>query len=124
MNSMAWRRGCPAALRHSLPETRPDARTVCAVYRSGTVVGTRERRRSLPASVARFRPGTGAGGACRDASPGQRQVARALAGAFGTPKEDLEQLALANEKVKVFTDGKQIVKIIVVPDKLVNIVVR
>ncbi|MFL6414266.1 MAG: leucine--tRNA ligase [Bryobacteraceae bacterium] len=44
--------------------------------------------------------------------------------AFGTPKEDLEKLALANEKVKVFTDGKQIVKIIVVPEKLVNIVVR
>ncbi len=44
--------------------------------------------------------------------------------AFGTPKEDLEKLALANEKVKVFTDGKQIVKIIVVSDKLINIVVR
>ena len=44
--------------------------------------------------------------------------------AFGTAKEDLEKLALANEKVKVFTDGKQILKIIVVSDKLINIVVR
>ena len=44
--------------------------------------------------------------------------------AFGTAKEELEKLALANEKVKVFTDGKQIVKIIVVSDKLINIVVR
>jgi leucyl-tRNA synthetase len=44
--------------------------------------------------------------------------------AFGTAKEDLEKLALANEKVKVFTDGKQIIKIIVVSDKLINIVVR
>jgi leucyl-tRNA synthetase len=44
--------------------------------------------------------------------------------AFGTGKEELEKLALANEKVKVFTDGKQIVKIIVVSDKLINIVVR
>jgi leucyl-tRNA synthetase len=44
--------------------------------------------------------------------------------AFGTAKEELEKLALANEKVKVFTEGKQIVKIIVVSDKLINIVVR
>jgi len=43
---------------------------------------------------------------------------------FGTPKDDLEKLALANEKVKVFTHGKQVVKIIVVADKLINIVVR
>ena len=42
----------------------------------------------------------------------------------GMHLEDLEQLALTNEKAKVFIDGKQVVKIIVVPDKLVNIVVR
>jgi leucyl-tRNA synthetase len=33
-------------------------------------------------------------------------------------------MALANEKVKEYTDGKQIVKIIVVPNRLVNIVVK
>ena len=44
--------------------------------------------------------------------------------AFGTPKEDLERLALADPRVKAFTDGKQIVKTVVVPDKLVNIVVK
>jgi leucyl-tRNA synthetase len=43
---------------------------------------------------------------------------------FGTPKEDLEARALADEKVKPFLDGKQVVKIVTVPDKLVNIVVR
>jgi leucyl-tRNA synthetase len=43
---------------------------------------------------------------------------------FGTPKEELEARALADEKVKPFLEGKQIVKIITVPDKLVNIVVR
>jgi leucyl-tRNA synthetase len=42
----------------------------------------------------------------------------------GTGKEELERLALANEKVKTFLDGKQIVKAVVVADRLVNIVVR
>ena len=44
--------------------------------------------------------------------------------AFGTPKEKLESRALADEKVKPFVDGKQVVRIITVPDKLVNIVVK
>ena len=44
--------------------------------------------------------------------------------AFGTPKQELEARALADEKVKPFTEGKQVVKIITVPDKLVNIVVK
>jgi len=43
---------------------------------------------------------------------------------FGTAKEDLEQVALAEEKVRGFVEGKQIVRTVVVPDKLVNIVVR
>ena len=43
---------------------------------------------------------------------------------FGTPKEELEALREADEKVKPFLDGKQVVKIVVVPDKLVNIVVK
>ncbi|HXB67408.1 MAG TPA: leucine--tRNA ligase [Candidatus Acidoferrales bacterium] len=47
-----------------------------------------------------------------------------FAAAFGTPKEELEARALADEKVKPFLEGKQIVKLITVPDKLVNIVVK
>ena len=39
-------------------------------------------------------------------------------------KEDLEALALASEKVKKFTDGHEIVKIIVVPKKIINIVIK
>jgi len=39
-------------------------------------------------------------------------------------KEDLEKLALASEKVKKFTDGHEIVKIIVVPKKIINIVIK
>ena len=43
---------------------------------------------------------------------------------FGTQKDELESLALANDKVQSFVQGKQIIKIVVVPDRLVNIVVR
>ncbi|MBR1908493.1 leucine--tRNA ligase [bacterium] len=39
-------------------------------------------------------------------------------------KEEMEQTALASEKVKEYTNGKTIVKTIVVPKKLVNIVVK
>ena len=41
----------------------------------------------------------------------------------GSSKEDLENAALQNENVKKFIEGKEIKKIILVPDKLVNIVV-
>jgi leucyl-tRNA synthetase len=43
---------------------------------------------------------------------------------FGTPKEELERLALALDKVQPFISGKDVVRVVVVPDKLVNIVVR
>ena len=41
-----------------------------------------------------------------------------------TSQEDLKAAALANTKVKEYTDGKKIVKIVVVPNRLVNIVVK
>ena len=44
--------------------------------------------------------------------------------AFGTAREALEKHAMADTKVRSFLDGKQVVKVIVVPDKLVNIVVK
>ncbi len=39
-------------------------------------------------------------------------------------KEEMEQTALASERIKEYTNGKTIVKVIVVPKKLVNIVVK
>ncbi len=39
-------------------------------------------------------------------------------------REELEKLALANEKIQVEIAGKQVIKVIVVPNKLVNIVVK
>jgi leucyl-tRNA synthetase len=43
---------------------------------------------------------------------------------FGTPKEEMEARAQADEKVRAFLEGKQVVRIISVADKLVNIVVK
>jgi leucyl-tRNA synthetase len=43
---------------------------------------------------------------------------------FGTACKDLETLAVADEKMKPLLAGKTIAKIICVPDKLVNLVVR
>ena len=41
-----------------------------------------------------------------------------------TSEEEMKSFALEIENVKTFTDGKEIVKVIVVPKKLVNIVVK
>ena len=43
---------------------------------------------------------------------------------IGISKDDAEKLALESEKAKKFIDGKEIVKVIVVPNKLVNVVVK
>jgi len=42
----------------------------------------------------------------------------------GAPREELEQLALGTRGVQAHVDGHEVVKVIVVPDKLVNVVVR
>jgi len=42
----------------------------------------------------------------------------------GVSGEELEKTALALQSLKKWIDGKTIVKVIVVPDKIVNIVVR
>ena len=42
----------------------------------------------------------------------------------GTSKDELEKIGAENEKIKALTEGKQIVKVIAVPNKLVNVVVK
>ena len=42
----------------------------------------------------------------------------------GTPREEIEQAAFASERVRQWTDGKESVRNIFVPDKLLNIVVK
>ncbi len=41
-----------------------------------------------------------------------------------TPEAELRDAALADEKVRSFTEGHEIIKVIIVPQRLVNIVVR
>jgi leucyl-tRNA synthetase len=43
--------------------------------------------------------------------------------AKGLPKDEMEALALGSEKVQRFIDGAAVRKVIVVPDRLVNIVI-
>jgi len=42
----------------------------------------------------------------------------------GAPREELERLCLAARGVQTHLDGHEIAKVIVVPDKLVNVVAR
>ena len=44
--------------------------------------------------------------------------------AAGTAKDELQKIALSTDGAKKYCDGKEIVKIVVVPEKLVNIVVK
>jgi len=43
---------------------------------------------------------------------------------INSAKEELEQIALDNPKIMALTDGREIVKIVVVPNKLINIVIK
>jgi leucyl-tRNA synthetase len=47
-----------------------------------------------------------------------------LLAAPDTAKEELERAALADEKVREYAAGKQIAKVIVVPNRLVNVVIK
>jgi leucyl-tRNA synthetase len=41
-----------------------------------------------------------------------------------TSKEEMEKLAFSLENVKNYTDNKEVVKVVTIPKKLVNIVVK
>ncbi|MFL6207831.1 MAG: leucine--tRNA ligase [Pyrinomonadaceae bacterium] len=41
-----------------------------------------------------------------------------------TPEDELRAAAVADEKVRAYTDGHEIIKVIVVPNRLVNIVIK
>ena len=42
----------------------------------------------------------------------------------GLPQQEIETMAMNQEKVKIRMEGKTLIKVIVVPDKIVNIVAR
>ena len=60
----------------------------------------------------------------RDRRAGQRQAARPRAGAGDAPRDELEALARERPNVQTHLDGHEVVKVVVVPGKLVNFVVR
>ncbi|MDO4546013.1 MAG: leucyl-tRNA synthetase, partial [Bacillota bacterium] len=39
-------------------------------------------------------------------------------------KDEMEKTVMENEKIKGLTEGKNVVKVIAVPNKLINIVVK
>ena len=43
---------------------------------------------------------------------------------INTSKEDLEKEALSRENIKKWTEGKEIVKVIVIPGRIINIVIK
>ena len=77
----------------------------------------------IPRDVAGLRCGTGQRRSRRDRGAGKRQAAQShLCCRSERRKTYFEARALEDPKVRAFVEGKQIVKVIVVPDKLVNIV--
>ena len=56
--------------------------------------------------------------------PGQRQGARPRGGVRVRAEDELAALCRAAPNVQAHVDGKEVVKEIVVPGKLVNVVVR
>ncbi len=76
-------------------------------------------------ALAREQSRTGEGRRDRDSCADQRQARHAwCACAAEAGYEDIEAAALADEKVQARIAGKTVVKIIVVPRKLVNLVVK
>ncbi len=104
--------GSPAGPLRSLPR----ARTVGDAGREG---------KSAARALAEVRSRTGQGRGNRNSGADQRQAAQPDRRLPADAAEELSaKRALADEKVKAAIAGKQIVKVIVVPGKLVNIVVR
>ena len=52
------------------------------------------------------------------------RVRSRITAASGTDPKELERLAMEDGRIREWTDGRQVVKVISVPDKLVNVVVR
>ena len=44
--------------------------------------------------------------------------------AAGTPAAEIESLVLAREKVRVYLENAEVVRVVQVPDRLVNVVTR
>ncbi len=99
-------------------------RAVRSLSGRGIVGAARPHRSGVPPAVAGIRSALAKEDAADVVLQVNGKVRGRLSVPFGTPQAEIEKLALADPKVQPFIAGKQVVKIIVVPDKLVNIVVR
>ena len=109
----------------NLARSSPFDRPVRSLSCGRTLGTTRPHRPCVPPAMARTstkrsRKKTPPRSFCRV----NGKVRGRLSVPFSTPQAEIEKLALVDPKVQPFITGKQVVKIIVVPDKLVNIVVR
>ena len=106
-----------------LGEARADARALRALPLAGDLGRDRPRRPRLPPALAGVRSRAGEGGRSRGRRAGQRQAARPHSACLSARRRrNSKRARWRDEKVQPFLDGKQVVKIITVPDKLVNIV--
>ncbi len=93
-------------------------------HRRGAVVAA-GRRTAVVRALARGRCGLPDARHARDRRPGQRQAARPVHRApAGSSDDELSGLARALPNVASHLEGHEIVRVIVVPGKLVNFVVR
>ena len=87
--------------------------------------GTFRARLELPATATDLHPGMSVKvGIVTGEAPGLLLPRSRLVVPAETEEARLRELALADEKTRAALDGKQVVKVIVVPGKLVNLVVR
>jgi leucyl-tRNA synthetase len=52
------------------------------------------------------------------------KVRETIKTARGTSVEKMKEMALESPKIKTWVEGREIIKVITVPDKLVNIVIK
>ena len=60
----------------------------------------------------------------RETGPERKEHETTVRSSPGTPDDQLKETAFGRDGVKKFTDGHEVVKVIIVKDKLVNIVVK
>ena len=85
---------------------------------------SREGRHGLPAELARLRRQQDRGRRGEYGRAGVRQAPRHHHRPVDSGEEAVVAAALADPKVQKFTEGKKLVKTILVPNKLVNLIAK
>ena len=121
---LAARRNSRAGGARAAAHTGSVAGAVRAVSCRGIVGRTGWGGCGVARALAQKRSWAGERGRDRDSGADQRQAGRGGARACRRRRQDMEAAALADEKVRARTAGKTVVKVIVVPGRAVNLVVK